>query len=124
MSSTIVDEKTWPMIDHDFGEPFWPRWVGEVLAARLERGGQAGEPLGALGRASAATGRRRRPVRAAATARSMSAGEASGTCPMTSSVCGEMTSIRSPVFGRHPLAADEQLLVGLHRLTPEGFEWV
>jgi hypothetical protein len=29
----------------------------------------------------------------------MSAGPASGTWPMTSSVCGEITSMRSPVSG-------------------------
>ena len=94
MSRTIVAEKTWPMSDHDFGEPF----CDEITSAMSwDRDCSAPESRLMPSARSAGVMRGHGPSsnawRAAVTARSMSAGEASGTRPMTSSVCGEMTSI-------------------------------
>ena len=97
MSSTIVDEKTWPMIDQDFGEPIWLEMRSAIASLRACRAADRRESHAA--RSSGGSGPASNASRAAATALSMSAGEASGTWPMTSSVCGETTSIRSPVSG-------------------------
>ena len=100
MSSTIVAEKTWPISDHEMGEPFW----AEIVFARSsERDCSAPERRLIPSARSAGVMRGHGPsskaVRAAATAASMSAGDASGTVPITSSVCGEMTSIVSLLWG-------------------------
>ena len=57
-------------------------------------------------------------VRAAATARSMSASVPSGTRPTSSSECGEMTSMVPLPVGLDPLAPDEQLVVLVHGAPP------
>ena len=94
MSSTIVAEKTWPMIDQDFGDPFSLEITSAMSWAR-----DCNAPERRLRPSARSSGimRGHGPVsnaaRAAAMALSMSAGDASGTVPMTSSVWGEMTSM-------------------------------
>jgi hypothetical protein len=90
----MVAEKTCPISDHDFGDPF----SEEMVSARAsDRDCNAPESRLIPSARSAGVMRGHGPSskarRAAATARSMSAGVASGTRPMTSSVCGDTTSM-------------------------------
>ena len=99
-SSTIVAENTWPMIDHCFGEPF----SDEIVSAMsCERAWSASErrPIASPRSTGVMCGQgpSSNALRAAATARSTSAVDAWGTCPMTSSVAGEITSMTSEPAG-------------------------
>ena len=106
---------TWPMIDHDIGEPFCDEMSSAnscILAWMLaeKRPSTAARSTGFR----CGHGPWSNAWRAAATALSMSSGVPSGTWPMTSSVAGEMTSMTPLPVGGHPLAADVELLVGVH----------
>ena len=100
MSSTIVAENTWPMIDHDFGEPFCDEIVSAMSIARAcsaadSRLSTSARSTGLMcGHGPSSNARR-----AAATAASMSAGLPCGTSPMTSSDAGEITSMVSEPAG-------------------------
>ena len=93
-------EKTWPMIDHCFGDPFWAEitsarsWLRAWSAAESREIAAARSSTGIVGHGPLSNA-----SRAAATALSMSAGDASGTWPMTCSVCGETTSMMSSLSG-------------------------
>ena len=88
------------MIDQLFGEPFSLEMTSAMSAERACRAAERRES--AAPRSSGLIeghGPLSNASRAAATALSMSAGEASGTCPMTSSVWGETTSMTASVSG-------------------------
>ncbi len=88
------------MIDQDFGEPFWLEMRSAIGSARAWRAALR-RPMASPRSCGAIVGHGpwSNAWRAAATALSMSSGEASGTCPMTSSECGDTTSITSPLSG-------------------------
>ena len=91
----MVDDSTWTPSEIEIGQPFWDEIV---LAMSWARFFSASERRLMPSARSSGVQRGKGPLsnasRAAATARSTSAGVASGTRPITSSVLGEMTSMR------------------------------
>lgn len=99
-SQTIIAPSAWARTDQEYGEPFWAlmeRAISSYRAAtpsliRVTTAIRSSTVIRGQGPSSKAR-------RAAATARSTSAAEACGTRPMTSSVCGETTSMTSSPSG-------------------------
>ena len=91
---------TWPMIDHEIGQPFCSVMV---CASSCERACRPPLTLAMMSARSAADMRGHGPssnaLRAAATARSTSASLACGTRAIGSSVRGEITSMVSVPWG-------------------------
>ena len=96
----MVAENTWPMSDHCFGEPFSEEMTSAMSCARDWRAPESRlMPSARSAGVILGHGPSSKARRAAATAASMSAGDASGTRPMTSSVWGETTSMTSVLAG-------------------------